>query len=240
MGIEQTTSMSTEQTVFTWTGLVSGIKGSVPIAAGVFTYGIVFGVLARQTTLGLGETLLMSATVFAASAQFVVLEMWGRQPSVAAIIITTFLVNIKHLLMGASVRPWVQRLSPKTIYSMLFFINDESWGLAMRARNAGETDAAFLFGSGLLVFVTWVSATLLGLTVGRFIHNPATYGLDFVFIAIYITLLVGVWDGREDALPIGVAAATAVAAAVLLPGNWYIIIGGVIGSMAGVVRDAYA
>lgn len=231
--------MSTDKTVFTWTGFVSGFKRSFPIAAGVFTYGVVFGVLARQTTLGLGETLLMSTTVFAASAQFVVLEMWGRPLSVVTIIVTTFLVNLRHLLMGASVRPWLQRLSPKTIYSVLFFINDESWGLAMRARNASENDAAFLFGSGLFVFVAWVGATILGLTVGQFIQDPAKYGLDFVFIAIYITLLVGVWDGRQDALPIVVAAIVAVAAAFLLSGNGYIIIGGVVGSVAGVVRDTY-
>lgn len=231
--------MSTDETAFTRTGFISGITGSVPIATGVFIYGIVFGVLARQTTLGLGETILMSTTVFAGSAQFVVLDMWERPLSIVDIILTTVLINLRYLLMGASVRPWLQRLSSRTIYGTLFFLNDESWGLTMRARNAGETDAAFLFGSGLFVFVAWVGATVLGLTVGGLIHHPARYGLDFVFIAIYITLLVGVWDGRQDVLPIGVAAIGAIAVAALLPGNWYIIIGGIVGSVAGVVRDAY-
>lgn len=109
----------------------------------------------------------------------------------------------------------------------------------MRAWNDDETDGAFLLGSGLLVFAAWVVATLLGLTVGRFITDPATYGLDFVSVAIYITPLVGVWDGRRDILPIGVAAIVACAGAFLMPGNWYIIIGGIVGSISGVVRDVY-
>ncbi|GAA0311959.1 transporter [Halarchaeum grantii] len=229
-----------EETEFSREGLFAGVRQSTPIALGVFTYGIVFGVLARQSSLGLSEAVLMSASVFAASAQFVVLDLWESPLPVIAIVVTTVAVNLRHLLMGASIQPWLKRLTPKKTYGMLYFLNDESWGLTMRARSNGENDAAFLLGSGLIVFVAWVSATVLGVSVGGLIENPAKYGLDMAFIAVYIALLVGVWDGREDAVPVGIAALVALVASVIIAGNWHIIIGGLTGSIAGVVRDEYA
>lgn len=228
-----------ERTEFSRKGLVAGVRQSAPIALGVFTYGIVFGVLARQSSLGVTEAVLMSASVFAASAQFVVLDLWESPLPVIAIVVTTVAVNLRHLLMGASIQPWLKRLTPHKTYGMLYFLNDESWGLTMRARSNGESDAAFLLGSGLIVFAAWISATVLGVSIGGLIQNPGKYGLDMAFIAVYIALLVGVWDGREDAVPVGVAAVVAIAASVVIPGNWYIIIGGLTGSIAGVIRDEY-
>ena len=229
-----------EETEFSRTGLISGLRESTPIALSVFTYGVVFGVLARQSSLGLSEAVLMSASVFAASAQFVVLDLWESPLPVIAIVVTTVAVNLRHLLMGASIQPWLNRLTPKKTYGMLYFLNDESWGLTMRARSNGEDDAAFLLGSGLIVFVAWISATILGVSIGGLIENPAKYGLDMAFIAVYIALLIGVWDGREDAVPVGIAALVALVTSVIIAGNWYIIIGGLTGSIAGVVRDEYA
>lgn len=229
---------SLKETEFSRAGLAAGIRESVPIALGVFTYGIVFGVLAQQTSLGTAEAVLMSATVFAASAQFVVLDLWETPLPIVSIVVTTVAVNLRHLLMGASIQPWIERLQTEKAYGMLFFLNDESWGLTMRARSNGERDAAFLLGSGLIVFVAWVGSTALGVSVGALIENPTEYGLDMAFIAVYLALLVGVWDGRSDAVPVGVAAVTAVGASFTLPGNWYIIVGGLVGSVAGVVRDS--
>ncbi|PSP82871.1 branched-chain amino acid ABC transporter permease [Halobacteriales archaeon QS_1_68_17] len=227
-----------DSTPFTRRGVYDGFRRSLPVAAGVFTYGVVFGILARQTPLSAVEALVMSAAVFAASAQFVVLDLWSRPIPVTAIVVTTFLVNLRHVLMGASLYRWLARLSRRRVYGTLFLLNDESWGLAMRARAEGERDAAFLLGSGLVVFLAWVSASLLGLTAGSVVSDPARYGLDFAFVAVYVALLVGVWEGRPDLVPVGTAAAVAVAGGAVLPGNWHIVAGGVVGSLAGVARDA--
>lgn len=231
------TSESNGTTEFSYTGAIAGARESVPIALGVFTYGLVFGVLARQTPLGSAEALLMSATVFAASAQFVVLDLWTSPLPVVAIVLSTVAVNLRHLLMGASIQPWLERLTPATAYGTLFFLNDESWGVTMRARSNGETDSAYLLGSGLVVFAAWVGATALGVSAGGLLEDPAAYGLDMAFVAVYIALLVGIWDGRGDAVPVGVAAVVATGVSVVFAGNWHVIIGGLTGSVAGVARD---
>lgn len=228
-----------EETEFTRKGSIAGIRQSTPIALGVFTYGIVFGVLARQSSLGLSEAVLISASVFAASAQFVVVDLWESPLPVMTIVVTTVAVNFRHLLMGASIQPWMKRLTPQKTYGMLYFLNDESWGLTMRARSNGENDAAFLLGSGFILFAVWISATVLGVPIGGPIANPVKYGLDMAFIVVYIALLIGAWDGREDTVPVGIAALVALVVSVVIAGSSYIIIGGLAGSVAGVVRDEY-
>jgi predicted branched-subunit amino acid permease len=102
----------------------------------------------------------------------------------------------------------------------------------------GKSNAAFLLGSGLVLYVAWVGSTVVGRMLGDVVHDPARFGLDFAFTAVFLSLLVGLWKGKSDLLPWVVAAIVAVAAAHVLPGKWYILLGGLAGSVAGVVRHA--
>jgi predicted branched-subunit amino acid permease len=102
----------------------------------------------------------------------------------------------------------------------------------------GRTDAAFLLGSGLLLYVAWLSSTLLGRALGSIVQDPARFGLDFAFTAVFLSLLVGLWKSKADLLPWIVAAIVAVITARLLPDKWYILCGALAGSLVGVVRDA--
>lgn len=121
-------------------------------------------------------------------------------------------------------------------YGSAFFLSDESWALAMREYRAGGRDAAFLLGSGLVLFVAWLSATAFGQVAGAVVRNPAAWGLDSAFTAVFGALLVGLWRGRGDQAPWLVAAGVAVAADRLLPGQWYILVGGLAGSVTGGTR----
>src|SRR5260370_36940868 len=106
-------SNSSEKITFTLTGAMLGAKRTIPLAISAFAIGIVFGVLARQAKLSIMDALLMSGLVYAGASQFVALSLWTAIPfPVTTIILTTFIVNIRHLLMGASLRPWFSKLSP--------------------------------------------------------------------------------------------------------------------------------
>ena len=107
-------------------GLIYGARRSLPLALGVFVYGTVFGVLAQQAGLSLLEALLMSGFVFAGASQFVAVGLWATPLPVAAIIFTTLIINLRHLLMSAALSPWFLRLPPAAAYGSLFFLNDES------------------------------------------------------------------------------------------------------------------
>lgn len=134
--------------------------------------------------------------------------------------------------------PWFLRLSPFKAYTTLFFLADENWALTMSEFDKGKPNAAFLLGSGLMLYVAWVGSTVLGRTLGDVVHDPARFGLDFAFTAVFLTLLVGLWKGKSDLLPWIVAGVVAVAVAHVFPGKWYILLGGLAGSIAGVIRHA--
>lgn len=217
-------------------GLRAGAVKTLPVALGVFVYGLVYGMLAGQAGMSPGETAAMSALVFAGASQFVALDLWMEPLPVATLVITAFIVNLRHVLMGAAVQPWYGRISPLKSYATMFFMVDESWALAVADFNSGRARCSFMLGSGLVLYATWLAASMGGLMAGAQIPDPSRFGLDFAFIAAFIALLSGLWRGKAD-IPIWlVAALAAVAASLLLPGKWYILVGGLAGGVTGALR----
>jgi len=237
--VSERDSATSNKMTFTFPGVLLGAKRTIPLAISVFAIGIVFGVLARQAKLSLLDAMLMSGLVYAGASQFVALSLWTAIPfPVTTIILTTFIVNMRHLLMGASLRPWFSELSPWKVYTSVFFMVDESWAMTMNDFAKGGRDAGFLLGSGFILYCAWVSSAVIGRTAGAWIQNPAQWGLDFAFTAVFTALLVGMWKGKSNLLQWAVAAVVAVAAAHWLPGKWYILIGGFAGSVVGAIIDA--
>lgn len=220
---------------FERSGVIAGFRTCLPVAVGVGGYGIAFGVLARQAGLSVSEATLMSAFVLAGASQLIAVELWDAPLPAFAIVVTTLVVNLRYLLMGASLRPWFEELSPARAYGSAFFITDESWALSIAELRDGAGRGAFLLGAGLSIWVLWVATTAVGAAVGGVIGEPKRYGLDFVLTAIFVAIAVGLWRGREDIAPWAIAAAVAVLGAELLPGRWYILLGGIAGSLLAVI-----
>ena len=221
---------------FTWRGALEGAKRCLPIEISGFAVGLVFGVLAGQAGLSAAESVLMSALVFSGAAQFIVLGLWAAPLPVFGIALTTLVVGLRHLLMGAALSPYFSKLGRLKAYGSVFFMADENWALMMSEFSKGKRDAAFLLGGGVVMFLSWTTSTLIGRTVGGALRDPERWGLDFAFTAVFLALLVGMWRGRLDLLPWATAALVAVAAHTWLPGQWYILLGGLAGSLAGAVR----
>jgi 4-azaleucine resistance transporter AzlC len=230
-------------TTITWTdrsfslaGARRGARRTIPIGVTVVVYGTVFGALAAQAGLSPLEAVLMSGLVFAGGAQFIVLELWDTPLPIVALVLTTLVVNLRLLLMGATLSGWLNGLRPARKALLASFISDESWALTTRAREDGESDRAFLIGSGVILFVSWVAATALGASTGSLIDDPAALGLDFTFTAVFLTLLAGFWRGHAVLAPWLLAAAVALVVEQLVDGPWYILAGGLAGSGFGAWR----
>ncbi|AZH24556.1 AzlC family ABC transporter permease [Haloplanus aerogenes] len=163
--------------------------------------------LARRVGLSVTEAALMSATVLAGGAQFVAVELWDTPIPVVAVLLTTFVINLRYVLMGAALRPWFEKLSPLETYASVFFITDENWALTVRDLRDGSGRGAFLLGSGLAIWAFLIVATVAGAVAGSAIGDPARYGLDFVLTAVFLTIAAGLWPGRRSVAPWGVAAA---------------------------------
>lgn len=217
-----------------------GVTMFLPVAVSIASYGVVWGVLAGQKGLSVLEVLLMSGLVFAGSSQFVALDSWtpGALP-VISIVVATAIVNLRMLLMSATLRPLVAGLSRPKALATMFFVSDEQWAMAMAQMRKGEGSVAFMLGTGVLSWVAWVGATLLGRVLGAFIDDPVKYGLDFAFTATFLALLLGMWKGRSDLVPWLVGALAALLTASMVEGKWYIIVGGIVGSLAGALADQW-
>ncbi len=229
--------LAEERKGFSPVGALAGARQALALVPVAMAFGIVYGMLARQAGLTTAEAGLMSSLVFAGGSQLVAIQMWTTPLPVISIILTTLVINLRHLLMGAALYPWLSQLPRWERYVSAFFMVDESWALAVRARARGEQDAAFLMGSGMVLFVTWVSATLVGQVVGAIVADPAHWGLDFVSTAVFVALLVAMRQGRANLLPWLTAAAVAIAVWHFVPGKWYILLGGLTGSLVGAWQD---
>jgi len=214
----------------------AGARASVGVAIGVTAFGLVFGILSRQAGLSLAESGLMSLFVFAGASQFVALDMWGPAMSISAVAFTALVVNLRHMLMGATASGWFHDCGRGRAMLTVFFMIDESWAMATAARLPMRHRAAFMLGSGLLLYLCWNLATLAGYLLVPEMDDPARWGLDFVFSAIFLALLAGMYRGKSDLPAWAVAALAAVVAAWLLPGKWYILVGGVAGGLLEAMR----
>ncbi len=221
---------------FTLRGGLRGARDVLPYMPSALAFGVVFGMAAREAGLSLLEAVLMSAIAFGGSAQLLVLSIWTTPPAILALVFATLAINSRFLLMSATMRPWYRRLPKRLAYPLLFFLVDAGWLLALRARERGEDDAAHLLGSGLMLYVGWVASTWIGHAGGALIGDPEAFGLDFLLVAFFAAILAATWKGAQDLWSWGTAAAVSLLAAWLLPGAWYVLLGGIAGSLVGAVR----
>ncbi|WP_224703837.1 AzlC family ABC transporter permease [Devosia aquimaris] len=218
----------------------AGARACIPVVLSVAAYGMVWGVLARGAGLTPLEVLMMSGLVFAGSAQFVALDLWTARPAtlpIGPLILAALIINLRYLLITATLRPLFRPDQTWKGALMMGIVSDETWAMTMLEMQRGRGTIAFLLGGGVLAYVCWLLTTLLGYMAGSAIADPATYGLDFAFTATFLVLLFGMWKGKADLLPWAVAALSAIVAAHVVPGTWYVLIGGIAGSLAGAIAD---
>ena len=212
--------------------LIKGAVANLPIAASVAAYGSVLGVLAAQKQIAWTTLLLMNLSIFAGSAQFVMVEMWAPPLPIVEIIFAAAVINLRYLLIGASLNPIFQGTSLARKSLIMHFVADENWAVTMAAYRNGSAAPGFLLGGGICLAAVWSCGTLIGHRLGAVINDPAVFALDFAFLAVFTAMAISLWRGKVDILPWIIAALASVAADQVLPGKWYVVIGGVSGALA--------
>ncbi len=230
--------MSRDRPRFSRAAVLAGVRASLPVQAAVVPFALVCGIVSQGQGLSLAEATLMSAVVYAGSAQLLALSHWSSPAPVLAAAFASFVVNLRLALMGPVLSPWLDRLRGWRLWGSLFVMADQNWALSVGQMQAGRWDAGFLFGSGALMWVVWVAFTAAGHIVGATMRPAPGHPLFFSALAVFVAILVTMWRTRADLLPWAVAAAVAAGMARLMPGtSWYIVGGALAGSAAGVLRD---
>ena len=167
--------------------------------------------------------------VFAGSAQVSAVGRIGRGAGGLKIVLTTFLLNVRHMLYGLSLGRTV-RLDGWRRLVVAYFLTDEAFGVVAARR---ERSFAFLLGAELSLFATWNLATLGGALLGSAIPDPEEIGIDLIFPLAFLALLVPLVRTRIELGVAVVAGAIAWVAAHGLPGGIPILVAGVGGSLLG-------
>ena len=202
-----------------------GFRSILPLTVAVVPIGLVFGAVAATKGLSALEAALMSALVFAGGSQFVAMDLWSHPASIAALGMAALFVNVRHVLMGASISRHMAAFASQQKILSMFFLADEIWAVAeFRARNHRLTPAWF-FGAALPFYAAWVLSGLAGALLGSLVGDPSVLAMDFVFPAVFVILISGFWRGARTGLILVGSGASALLVHHLVPGVWYILAG---------------
>ncbi|QEC49074.1 AzlC family ABC transporter permease [Baekduia soli] len=189
--------------------LRSGARDSLPVAVASLLIGISFGISAHAAGMPGLAAVVMSAIVFAGSAQFAAVAVLSQGGSVVAAVLAATLMNARYLAMGFALGPWLKGGPVRRAFEGQI-VSDAAWAIANLGQ--GRFDRHRLFGSTAVQYVTWIPGTALGVLAGGVVPDPQALGIDAVFPAMFLALLAG---EMRDAEAFGVAVAGAVVAVVL-------------------------
>ncbi len=165
----------------------SGLRTGLPVAVAGIALAISFGVLAVPV-MGSAAPIVMSAIVFAGSAQFGALAVLAAGGGPLAAITAGVLLNSRYVPMGVAIAPSLSGGPLKRMVKAQTMV-DFSWAAAMRG--SGRFDQRFMIGATLPMYLGWVLGTAIGVVGGDLIGDPDALGLDAIFPAFFLALLLG-------------------------------------------------
>ncbi|MBT2702610.1 AzlC family ABC transporter permease [Bacillus sp. ISL-35] len=170
------------------TDFKKGIQSGISIAIGYMPIALTFGLIAKTTGLALGETVMMSMLVFAGAAQYISLSLLAQGIGIFEVILTTFIVNIRHFLMSASLNEKAEEDTVGARMGYSFGITDETFSVA--ATREGTVNAGYMFGLNLTAYSSWVVFSGLGYLVGAGLPQTLQESMSVALYAMFVGLLV--------------------------------------------------
>jgi 4-azaleucine resistance transporter AzlC len=196
---------------------LAGCRDELPILLGVAPFGMIYGLLALSAGLSQGTAQAMSSVVFAGSAQFIAAQLIREASPAGVIVLTVFVVNLRHALYSASMAPHLRTLRPAWKAGLAYLLTDEAYAVAITRylRDAGRTEVSpyrhwYVFGAGLTLWTAWQWSSAVGIFVGA--RMPAGWSLDFTLALTFIAIVVPTLKDRAGAAAAFTAGALAVAA----------------------------
>lgn len=194
--------------------LIAGVRGILPILIGVVPFGLVAGAAVRQLGLGLDEAIGMSVVVFAGASQIAATTIFGSGAPLWVALATSLIINARMFIYGVSIAPELAEAPGWARPILGYMLVDQNYASTMtEARHLQDVSNVWYYvGGGAALWIVWQISSIVGALLGPFI--PASWGLEFVVPLVFLAMLAPAMRGRTS---FGVAAATGVAAAVLVP-----------------------
>lgn len=169
----------------------AGVKDCIPTLLGYISIGFAAGMIGVASGLSIIEIAFMSVFVYAGAAQFIICGMLATGSPASAIIFTTFIVNLRHFLLSATLAPHFSKYSAWKNAGIGTLVTDESFGVAAgRIFNNKPVNDRWMNGLNLTAYTTWIASCVIGAILGKWVADPEKFGLDFALTAMFIALLV--------------------------------------------------
>ncbi len=167
-----------------------GIIDCIPTLFGYVGIGIAAGIIGKAANLTILEITLLSIIVYAGAAQFIITGLLLTTAPIMAIILTVFLINLRHLLMGMTIAPFFKRFSLINNIGIGTLLTDETFAVAVNAISQQKTiDANWMHGLNITAYLVWIMSCITGAILGNWLPDPYQFGFDFSLIAMFIGLL---------------------------------------------------
>ena len=213
---------------------LAGVRAGVPVILGYLPVGLAYAVIARQAGFTVLETVLMSATVFGGASQMMAAGMYAQGASIVAMILATFILNLRHFIMSTCVFNRLERTKAGLRLIAAFGITDETFAVFTTQREDCRS-APFLFGLIAAAYLAWVGGSALGALVSGFLPALLSASLGVSLYAMFIGLLMpSVQSNRRLALLVVLSALVNYVLTLFLPASWSLILSTLAGAAAGV------
>ena len=219
---------------------IAGVKHTFPMALGALPFGIIFGAFSINAGLSPAAVMGMSLFVFAGSAQFIGAGLVGQGAAVGVIVLTTFVVNLRHMLYSASLGPHMKHLSQKWLPPLAFWLTDETYAVVItRYQQDDESPYKHWYhlGSSVFMYINWNLCTAFGIIAGQQWAGLADVGLDFALVVTFVGLIIPLIVNRPMLVCAIVAAVTGVVT-FDMPNRLGLMVAALAGIAAGMIAEA--
>lgn len=166
-----------------------GLKDGLPIAVGYIPIAIAFGLLAKSAGLPGLAVVLMSVLVYAGASQFAGVNLIAAGAAVGEIVMTAFIINLRHFLLTASLSRRMDEPSKWRRALIAFSVTDETFSVAS-LKNHGGLHKSYLLGIQIIAYLSWNLGTLLGIGLGSILNESLKASMGIALYAMFIALLV--------------------------------------------------
>ncbi|GLC87766.1 AzlC family ABC transporter permease [Lysinibacillus piscis] len=168
-----------------------GVKDCIPTLLGYISIGLAFGVVGSASGLSIFEIALLTILVYAGSAQFIFCALLLTNGPATAIIVTIFVVNLRHLLMSLTIAPHFTQYSLLRNIGFGTLLTDETFGVAVtKHMQTGKLSGKWMDGLNITAYSFWILSCVIGAFLGKWVATPEKWGLDFALTAMFIALLI--------------------------------------------------
>ncbi|MBD3308755.1 branched-chain amino acid ABC transporter permease [candidate division KSB3 bacterium] len=220
-------------------GWLRGAVQASPIMMGYLPVGLAFGVLAQNAGISPLNTVLMSLLVYAGASQFIAVGLLAGGVPPVSIILTTFIVNLRHLIMASALAPALKGWRRRELAAFAFHLTDETFAVHATNFAAENPPKPQVFATNVTAYASWTGGTSLGIVLGQRVTDVQPFALDFALPALFIVLLVLQVTTRLHVLVAGIAGIGAVGLLQAGLEHWNVMLATVVGATIGVCLEQW-